>query len=285
MNTQAYPPPIDRLIVLGNAWEMESWPDYLALGLGPQHIPDLIRLATDPELNEADSDSKEVWAPAHAWRALAQLGAQEAAGPLTALFRRIDEYDDDFVGEDLPVAFGLLGAGAIPPLAACLAAETNGLWARVAASRSLAEIGRRHSGARVSCVGALARQLERFAEQDPDLNGFLVHDLLDLKGVEALAVMERAFAADCVEVAIVGDWEDIQISLGLKRGRDRPQRPSPALRRIAEVLDLLEARSAPDRGQPTSQAEFEARAERAALAARLSAAAGPKRKRRRKKRK
>src|SRR5262249_4660104 len=43
----AYPPPLDRLLTLGDAWKMHDWPDYPGPGLGPEHIPDLIRLATD----------------------------------------------------------------------------------------------------------------------------------------------------------------------------------------------------------------------------------------------
>jgi hypothetical protein len=47
--------------------------------------------------------------------ALAQLHAVEAAAPLTKLFRRIDENQDDFLSEDLPVAFGVLWQGRFPP--------------------------------------------------------------------------------------------------------------------------------------------------------------------------
>jgi hypothetical protein len=42
-----YPPPLDQLLTLGNLWQMSEQPDYLALGFGPEHIPELIRLATD----------------------------------------------------------------------------------------------------------------------------------------------------------------------------------------------------------------------------------------------
>jgi len=65
------------------------------LGLGPQHVPDLIRMALDDELYWADSDSLEVWAPIHAWRALGQLRAEAAVQPLTRLLARIDDFDDD----------------------------------------------------------------------------------------------------------------------------------------------------------------------------------------------
>ena len=40
-----------------SAWGSQPWPDYLALGLGPEHIPELIRMATDDDLNEADTES------------------------------------------------------------------------------------------------------------------------------------------------------------------------------------------------------------------------------------
>ena len=62
---------------------MGQWPDYPALGLRMEHVPDLIRMTLDDELHGADSDSREVWAPLHAWRALGQLRAESAIKPLT----------------------------------------------------------------------------------------------------------------------------------------------------------------------------------------------------------
>ena len=61
-----YPAPVSDLLTLGDCRDMRVWPDYLALGIGPEHISDLIRMVEDDELNWADSDSLEVWAPAHA---------------------------------------------------------------------------------------------------------------------------------------------------------------------------------------------------------------------------
>lgn len=71
-----YPPPVSRLLRLG---------DVRALGLTAEQVPALIRMAVDEELQWADSDSPEVWAPVHAWRALAQLQAGPAAKPLASL--------------------------------------------------------------------------------------------------------------------------------------------------------------------------------------------------------
>ena len=37
--------------------------------------------------------------------------------------------------------------------------------------------------------------------------------------------MERAYAADRVDISIRGDWEDIQVELGLKAARETPRPP------------------------------------------------------------
>ena len=66
-STIPYTPPVDRLLTYGDARNLILQPDYLELGFEPEHIPELIRMATDARLNWADSESLEVWAPIHAW--------------------------------------------------------------------------------------------------------------------------------------------------------------------------------------------------------------------------
>jgi hypothetical protein len=87
--------------------------------------------------------------------------------------------------------------------------------------------------------------LEHFAEVDPILNGFIISFLTDLKAVEAAPVMERAFAADCVDISIQGDWEDTQIELGLLQER---QTPRPRFGILGGLLNLRH----PPQIKPTS---------------------------------
>lgn len=252
--SETYAPPLDQLLALGDASKMSKWPNYLARGFGPQHVPELIRMAIDPALNEALSDSKEVWAPVHAWRTLGQLHAAEAAAPLATLFQRIDDNDDDFLTTDLPETFGILGPAAIPVLAEYMASSRHGLFARCAAASSLREIGERHPEARQAVIEALAAQLGRADGGAPELNGFVVADLLKLEAVEAAPAMQAAFDANRVETGIAGDWEDVQIALGLKTEREHPRVPSAALQEItevAELLDQLEALGDFDEAAPT----------------------------------
>jgi len=224
MTTTSYSPPVDKLLAIGDAHDsMAHWPDYIALGLGPEHIPDLIRLALDEELYVVDSESLEFWAPIHAWRTLGQLRAEAAVEPLTGLLHRVDDDDDDWVGEELPEVYGMIGPAAIPALIAYLADTSHPLYARVAAAHSFAEIGVNHPDSRAECVAALTAQLERFAENSPTLNAFIIGYLMDLKAVESAPVMERAFAAGRVELPVAGDWEDVQIGMGLRQTRTTPK--------------------------------------------------------------
>jgi hypothetical protein len=193
---------------------MPTWPNYREMGLGPEHVPDLIRMATDEELNWGDSDSDEVWAPLHAWRALGQLQAEEAAAPLTGLLAWIDEYDADWVAEEMPIVFGLIGPPAIPILADYLDDDEHGLFARTTASDSLKEIAERHPEVRDNCIAAITETLERFEELNRELNAFLIWSLVDLNAVEASSLIERAFAADQVDEGVVGNWEYVQVELG-----------------------------------------------------------------------
>ncbi len=211
-----YQPPVERLLTYGESDRItpDEWPDYRELGLGPEHVPDLIQMATDEALNEADAESTEVWAPLHAWRALGQLRAVEAVEPLLELFDRLE--DDDWVHEELPVVFGLIGPRALPALAAYLADLSHTDSSRISASRSIEEIGKKWPDARGEALAMLEERLSRFEENKPDVNAFLVEALVELEAKEAAPLIERAFAEGYVDPMVMGDWEDVQIELGLK---------------------------------------------------------------------
>jgi hypothetical protein len=215
-----YSAPVDRLLRYGDCRNFKTWPNYPELGLTKDHIPELIRMATDEELAWADSDSLEVWAPTHAWRALGQLRAEEAIGPLMSLFHELDE--DEWAGEELPEVYGMIGPKAISALAAYLADTSHSMFPRLRAAHSLERIGNQHPETRAECVGVLTRQLEQFAEDDPEFNAFLISYLVDLKAVESIATIRKAFEQECVDYTIQGDIEDVEIDLGLRKERATP---------------------------------------------------------------
>ncbi len=242
MTTNEAASPLQRLRALGDPTELDpARQDYSALGIGREHVPALIALATDSALRmETDDDDPALWAPVHAWRLLGQLGAVEAAEPLLATLSWVDDYDDEWAAEELPLVYAELGAAAVPALAGYVRAAEHGLWARVAAVSGLEEIGKRHPEARAASAAVLAAALEQFDGQDAGLNGSLVSSLVALGAVEAASLIERAFAAGQVDEMVMGDWEDVQIAFGLKSEREAPRKLSPDMAPMAEVVRLLQ---------------------------------------------
>jgi hypothetical protein len=231
----SYPEPVSRLLTLGDPGALgDDWPDYLGYGFGAEHVPDLIRMATDPALNLGDSNSTEVWAPLHAWRVLGELQAVEAIDPLLALLDD-EEMKDDWAAEEMPVVFGKMGAPAIAPLAAQLADPRYSRYRRIAAVNGLSEIAQEHPGARTECVAVLTRRLDDPNNTDRELNGFLLASLLDLDAVESADVIRQAFERGNIDESIAGDWQEAAYELGLeerpapRRGGGFGIRPAPPL--------------------------------------------------------
>ena len=66
----------------------------------------------------------------------------------------------------------------------------------------------------------MPERLERFEENEPDVNAFLVEALVELGAKEAAPLIERAFAEGYVDPIVMGDWEDVQVELGLKSAEE-----------------------------------------------------------------
>ncbi len=217
MTTSSYSSPVDKLLTFGDCSKFREWPNYLELGFGQEHVAELIGMMTDEALNTA-SDSLAVWAPIHAMRALGQLRAEAAIQPLIGLFNHTDA-GDNYAVLSFPKVMGMIGPVAVPALAAFISNPAHKMYPRSYAGDCLAEIGTQYPVAREECIRSIVAALENFEKNDPGLNGFLVANLLDLKAIEAAPVMERAFAADGVDETITGDWEDVQVNLGLLEAR------------------------------------------------------------------
>lgn len=216
-----YLPPVSALLTIGHPNNSEEI-EISSLGLTELHIPDLIRMVEDQALYEADLEGTETWAPVHAWRALGQLRAETAVKPLVRLLNRIDKSDDEWVQEEIPEILSDLGPVAIAPLEAFLATPTNGLWARNAAASGLEELGKKHPESRDVCVAVLTNQLKKYHKQEPEFNASLIASLISLKAVESAEVVKMAYLAKKVDLSVCGDWEEVQIDLGLLSERQTP---------------------------------------------------------------
>lgn len=215
-----YQPPVAGLLELGEDALTEEWIDYLALGLGPEHVPDLIRMATDERLNEGESERPETWAPVQAWRALGRLRAEPAVEPLLELAGKLE--DEIFVDPELARVLGMIGRAAIPALARVIADDSADPALHILATQALDEVVAGDESARDEVVPLLVARLETWDRNDDVLNTFLVDALTGLRVMEAAPLMEQAFAAHRVDLVARGDWEDVQVELGLLEKRRTP---------------------------------------------------------------
>ena len=232
----SYTDPAAQLLTYGGVvgrTRDDNWPDYRDLGLTEANVPDLIRMATDSNLHNAPHESAEVWAPLHAWRALGQLRAVDAARPLIHLFAQLKH--DDLIPDELPAVFSMIGPATIPTLEEFLADDLVEEISRISVPACLVRMAKDHPGDRDTCLGVLVRQLESFESNGPALNGFLVVGLIELGATEAIGQIRQAFSANKVDLSILGDVEDAEIELGLRTKRSTPR---PRLDLLGSPLDL-----------------------------------------------
>ena len=91
------------------------------MGFTREYISELIRLLEDKELRRMESpadlsedgDLTEWYGQSYAWRALAQLKAKEAIPALLSILQEIDEYQDDWYGDESFEVFPMIGSAAI----------------------------------------------------------------------------------------------------------------------------------------------------------------------------
>lgn len=209
-----YVPPVSQLLTRGRPELGDRiWSAHLHLGIGPEHADELIRMVSDERLHESEIEN-EYYAPIHAWRTLAVLRVEQAIQPLLDILWRADE--DDWTTDELPTVLARIGPAALEPLHDYLANRANGISPRIAACIAVGDIGKDYPEARDRCVAILMERLNAAAENPEELNGFLVDGLVELRALESLPVMERAFHAGLVDESVRGNWDWVQADLGLK---------------------------------------------------------------------
>jgi uncharacterized protein len=214
------------LFELGEAERSGDWPDYLQYGFDETDVPALLELVADQSLHQADSESNEVWAPLHAWRALGQIGSAEAASPLTAQFDVL--FKDDWALSELSKVMGMIGEAAIAPLAVYLNERHHDEFARVIAADGLAEIAKHQPECRERVIQCYQDYMARPNESADGLNGLLIGRLMDLDAREAINDIRQLFGKGCVDISCAGDLEEVEIGLGFRTERSTPKpKPKP----------------------------------------------------------
>ena len=227
-DTSRYSRVVAKLLTYGSVKDLPmdqpNWPNYLELGIEPEHIPELIRLIADKSLRDVDIDDSEprVWAAVHAWRALSQLKDISAVEPLLNLYEELLNSDTgygEWAIEELPEIFARIGPVAIPQLADYLTDTSHNEDARINVLSALQKIGEEHPDTKEEVVSILTQQLERFAEENESINAYVILALSKLGAKDALSLIEHAFAAEKVDEFLI-DLDYVLVEFGLKERKE-----------------------------------------------------------------
>ena len=199
-----YSEQLKQLFTLGQDTQL----DYSSLGFNATHADELICMATDPELLNADA---KFLAAVHAWYVLGQLKVTDAIAPL---LRLREQYPfDPLFDRELPKVIAIMGEAAIPVLKSHLFDESKGELVRLNALPCLEEMSLTY---RQECLDIFSELLQQSDQSCKSLAGLVICALIDLKATETIGAIRGAFKRDCVDIAIPGDLEDVEIALELR---------------------------------------------------------------------
>jgi len=243
VTVESYADSMDRLRGYGVPKCDRGWtefrPNYVEeQGFSLANVPALLELIRAAQAVDPDEEGSEALdsTSMHAWRVLGQLRATEAVGPLLDILNTAAANDNEWATDEFQYVFAMIGTAAIEPLKAFLADRSREFYARCPVLSALSCIAQSHSEVRQPIVDLFIRMLSEKTDFEPEMNGFAVCELIDLRATEATDVVEHAFAEDRVDEFIVG-WDDFSEELGVAgtgiiSDRPKPRTPLEALNRF-----------------------------------------------------
>lgn len=220
-----YPSPMRVLFTLGKPEPDDSYAE-LAENL-KGHVPQLVELALDQDIDSLKQTDRAVWSPLHALAILGELRAAEAVEPLLEMM----DWDDDWLEAQLPEVYGAIGAPGLPVLKAYALDSSNGQWGRARALASLAAVARVHEETRDEVVRFFIDFLDRPGAgsnvEEEFITARLICDLGDLKATESYEAIRRAYDEDRVDEGVIR-LEDVERDFGMRPPIDfnaMPARP------------------------------------------------------------
>ncbi|MBD1856987.1 MULTISPECIES: hypothetical protein [Leptolyngbya] len=167
----------------------------------------------------------------------------------------------EWFSDELPEVFLLMGEAAIPGIRRHLSRRNpskEASYSDFVAIEGLERITKANPNLQPQCIEICTEELRDASKHQSDVNGFMVGVLASLKAVEAASVIERAFAGGHIDPSISGDWDEIQVDLGLKswtevRSQSSFVEPARGYRSPARSTEFKGFSQKPSNPKPTSQ--------------------------------
>jgi len=243
----------ERLSQAENPYDLKDWEGrdgyyVAACRISAEDVPGLIDMArkwSDPNWLDEVDDSQLVLIneaellPVTAWRSLADLKADAAVEPLVDVLCASEDEFDDWLSEELPHVFGKIGPSAMDPLMRVAADGGKPDHVRSVAVRGLGRVAHYHPDTRDRIVAGLTELMTAAADGQLEFNNALLVELVELQAVEGAEAIERAFAGNLLDVAMIGTWEVVRRTLGVEGlGLTMPENPHNSIERLRRRMGL-----------------------------------------------
>jgi len=138
------------------------------------------------------------------------------------------------------------------------------IWMNIPATPPCTSLPKWRPGGRSrgTTVEFLSSFLRDWQDQDPEFNAFVISRLMDLNATEAAPLMAAAFEAGAVDLSVAGDWEDVQVHMGLLPRRITPRVSNFPFKMHTPSAPPAEAAPRRGRSQKTENRRKDARAAR-----------------------
>ena len=168
------------------------------------------------ELEDDESEASDA-AQIHAWSILAHLGGKEGREFLIDELCVSCDIGNDFFTNYFSELILAAGPEAVPELIARFENKQAGESILIEFASALADFAR-HGIEKETVLKALVAALQ----DDPrhrSLKGMIISDLVEISADTYLEEIRRAFDENLVDVTIGGDFEDVEVALGLRSER------------------------------------------------------------------
>lgn len=195
--------------------------DYIKqFNLSPDDLPIFAVMVSSDKLHFANDD--RYFVPLHSVCAIADL---QVAGSETLIINelyRCHTYDDDYLSELAPFCLAKFGREAFDNFVNA-SNQLDDPFAKSIFQETFKIIAQTQPKNREPAIDVLVKSLQDFANHDKTYNSFLINSLVDLKANEHSPLIKQAFDADCVDLSVQGDYEEVEILFGIRQQRSTPR--------------------------------------------------------------
>jgi hypothetical protein len=216
--TEPYLPPLDQVLEFGDipAEELQQWA--ISVGIGQEHIPELLRMARDRRLATIEADIPAAWAMVHAFDLLKNFDLAPYVADLLPIF----DIDFDRLNDDLIGMLAEVGPVALPELVVYLQDYSRWVWGRTRVANILQQIAERNPAVRQEVVSLLSGMLsDPLSDHEVVITG-VMGALLELKATETIPLIRRAFELEKIDESMYGSWEHVLEEFGVAADADDP---------------------------------------------------------------